>query len=326
MLQVDVAELEFVDACDSSATGDVVGDRVAAEQRARPTSEVRRQCVGVVLGVGRGRGGHRGPGQIGGRRRPLIALRRRPDRGSSPRRRRPTRRDTAARLAPQRPPWRRLEERRLGFALLDVGGVVGFLVGQRGLVENFVDLGCSPRRARRRCCWTGGEVSACRVVTDLFEFFGGRLGGGVADVGVGVWVTSVSAGQLGDRDGVELPRRRRRRPPTAVLRSFRSLPQLRDRYRSCAAVAVFWSCHRVLPLGWRAAGRHRVHRSEQRGSVGFAIEFPQNKTFSQCRWADVHGIDRQRSHARLRDARAGHDLWSLFGTHLFDSLGQQWSS
>src|SRR6185503_16450375 len=57
-------------------------------------------------------------------------------------------------------------------------------------------------------------------------------------------------GQLRDCDGVAVATT----PPAPAADgrgTDRAVPcqQLRDRDRSCAAVAVFWSCHRVLPLG-----------------------------------------------------------------------------
>ena len=61
-------------------------------------------------------------------------------------------------------------------------GVVGFLVGQRCLVEILLDL-VALLGVR------GNAVAGHRpgeVVTDLFEFIGGRVRGGVADVRVGV--------------------------------------------------------------------------------------------------------------------------------------------
>ena len=144
--------------------------------------------------------------------------------------------------------------------------------------------------------------------------------GGLVDVGVGVPGDDRDlAGQLGDRDGFGVaaptpaPTADRRCSDRSVLRQ-----QLGDRYRPCAAVAVFWSCHRVLPLGLAASSvRIAYGRLHQCGSVGFAVEFPQDKAFSQRPRADVHGIDRQRSHARLRNQRAGHDLWRPLGTHSF---------
>ena len=86
------------------------------------------------------------------------------------------------------------EVHRLGFPFLQMRRVVGFLIGQRCLVKSFVDS------VALVDVW-GDAVAGHRpgeVVTNLFEFVGGRICGGVADVGVGVRGDDRDlAGQLG---------------------------------------------------------------------------------------------------------------------------------
>ena len=127
------------------------------------------------------------------------------------------------------------------------------------------------------------------------------------------------AGQLGDCDGVGVattppaPTAYGRGADCAVLRQ-----QLRDRDRSRAAVAVFWSCHRVLPLGLATSRPASAHgRLHQGRSIRFAVEFPQNQPFSQCPGADVHAFDGESLHARLSYQSSRHDLWRPLGTHPF---------
>ena len=87
-------------------------------------------------------------------------------------------------------PARRLDEERLGVALLDVRGVVGFLVGQRGLVFEFLDVlgdsiaGQRPTEIVATSLWVSWEMI------------------GISPVSSATVTASV------------FPRRRRRRPPT----------------------------------------------------------------------------------------------------------------
>ena len=135
------------------------------------------------------------------------------------------------------------------------------------------------------------------------------------------------AGQLGDGDGVGVaaappaPAADRRGTDRAVLRQ-----QLRDRDRSGAAVAVVWSCHRVLPLTRCLIAPVRLVLSL---SIRARTSPPRRFRRLRCRVSAESALlatprgrcprvsIRQRSHTRLRHQRARHDLWRPLGTHSF---------
>ena len=237
-----------------AAPGQVVGDGLAAEQRARRRPQVRRQLVGrrprrrprssasIAAPASVGQADDRPASSSSSTGSGLISSAPTGRRRIAPRGRRDSGRAAAA-----------ARSRRVGSAsrCLEVRRVVGFLVGSRASSTSGRSVGLRRRVGATLVGWATGvgasTSSSTASSTARRRPARGRCRPSSACVSsLTIGISPVSSATV---TASVLPRRRRRRPPTggAPMVPFLASSSATEIGRVLLWLS-FWSCHRLLPL------------------------------------------------------------------------------